>query len=135
MSMLWFCGTLIHSCDHTSNSCNQDGYWAYMRRSKDILLDVLWTFYVRSSHRRCCIKKVVFKKFEIFTGKDLCWSPFLIKLQAFKPTSLLKRDYIKVVFQWIFKKENLRTSILKNTRKRLLLILCLVGTISGIVNR
>ena len=27
-----------------------------------------------------------------FTGKHLCWSLFLIKLQAFRPATLLKRD-------------------------------------------
>ena len=35
---------------------------------------------------------VVLKKFAILTGKQLCWSPFLIKIQAFKPGTLLKRD-------------------------------------------
>ena len=30
------------------------------------------------------MKKAVFEKFAIFTGKHLCWSLFLIKLQAFK---------------------------------------------------
>ena len=28
---------------------------------------------------------------EIFTGKHLCWSIFLMKLQAFRPVTLLKR--------------------------------------------
>ena len=27
-------------------------------------------------------KKVIFKNFTIFTGKQLCWSLFLLKLQA-----------------------------------------------------
>ena len=27
-----------------------------------------------------------------FTGKNLCWSLFLIKLQVFRPATLLKRD-------------------------------------------
>ena len=35
-------------------------------------------------------KKAVLKNFAIFTGKHLCWSLFLIKLQAFRPDS--KRD-------------------------------------------
>ena len=34
----------------------------------------------------------VLKNFAIFTGKHLCWSSFLIKLQACKPANLLKRD-------------------------------------------
>ena len=41
------------------------------------------------SHWRCSIKKAALKNLLIFTGKQLCWSPYLIKLQACK---LLKRD-------------------------------------------
>ena len=37
-------------------------------------------------------KKAVLDNFAIFTGKQLCWSLFLIKLQAFKLATLLKRD-------------------------------------------
>ena len=41
-----------------------------------------------SSHRRCSIKTTVRRN---FAGKN-CRSLFLIKLQAFKPTTLLKKD-------------------------------------------
>ena len=41
----------------------------------------------RSSHQRCSIKNAVLKNFVLFTGKQLCWSLFLIKLQTFKRTS------------------------------------------------
>ena len=37
-----------------------------------------------------------------FTGRQLCWSFFLIKLQAFTPATLLKRDsnrYFPVKFR------------------------------------
>ena len=34
----------------------------------------------------------VLQNFAMLTGKDLCWSLFLIKLQAFRPATLLKRD-------------------------------------------
>ena len=47
---------------------------------------------VRCSHQRCSIKKVVLKYFAILTGKHLCWGPFLIKLQVFRPASFLTRD-------------------------------------------
>ena len=40
----------------------------------------------------------VLKYFAILTGKHLCWSLFLIKLQAFKPATLLKRDPNTSVF-------------------------------------
>ena len=43
----------------------------------------------RSSRRRCSVKKGVLKN---CAGKHLCWSLFLIKLQAFRPATLLKRD-------------------------------------------
>ena len=47
--------------------------------------------YNRSNHRRCSVKKGVLEKFTNFTGKHLCWSHFLIKLQAYSP-ALLKTD-------------------------------------------
>ena len=34
-----------------------------------------------------CKKKAVLKNFAIFTGKHLCFTLFLIKLQAFRPTA------------------------------------------------
>ena len=37
-------------------------------------------------------KKAALKNFAILTGKHLCCSLFLIKLQAFWPATLLKRD-------------------------------------------
>ena len=61
------------------------------------------------------------KNFVIFTGKRLCWSLFLIKLQACKFIE-------KRLQQWRFPlhvREFLRTSILKNI-KRLLVIILLV---------
>ena len=39
------------------------------------------------------IKIEVLKIFAIYTEKDLRWSLFLIKLQAFMPATLLKRNY------------------------------------------
>ena len=38
----------------------------------------------KSSYRRCSITKSVLRNFATFTGKHLCWSIFLIKLQAFR---------------------------------------------------
>ena len=37
------------------------------------------------------LKKDIPKPFTIFTGKHLCWSLFLIKLQVFRTATLLKR--------------------------------------------
>ena len=46
---------------------------------------MVFFFYISiygSSHRRCSVEKGVYKNFVNFTGKHLCWSLFLIKLQA-----------------------------------------------------
>ena len=62
------------------------------------------------------------KNFVLFTGKYLCWSLFLIKLQACK--------FIEKRLQhWCFPlhvKKIFRTPILKNIREQLLLIILLV---------
>ena len=55
---------------------------------------------IRSSHRRCSVKKGVFKNFPNFTGKHLCQSLFLIKLQAFRQAILLKRGSNTGLFLW-----------------------------------
>ena len=54
-------------------------------------------------------KKAVLRNFAIFTGKHLCWSLFLIKLQAFRPDS--KRDSNTGVFLGILRnfEEHLQT--------------------------
>ena len=43
-------------------------------------------------------KKGVLRNFANFTGKHLCWSLFLIGLQAFRPAALSKRDSNTDVF-------------------------------------
>ena len=45
----------------------------------------------------------VLKNFVIFTGKHLCWSYFLIKLQASRPATLFKRDCNTGVLLWILR--------------------------------
>ena len=57
----------------------------------------------RSSCSQIFIKISVLKNFAIFTGKHLCWSLFLRKLQVLKPASLLKRDSNTGVFLWILR--------------------------------
>ena len=63
---------------------------------------------MQSSRLQIFFKKGVLKNFANFTGKYLCWSLFLIKLQAWKHGTLLKRDSNTDVFLW-----NLR-NFLKN---------------------
>ena len=50
----------------------------------------------------------------------MSWSLFLIKLQASRPATLLKRDSNTDVFLWIL--QTLRTTISKNICERLLLL-------------
>ena len=45
-----------------------------------------------------------FKNFANFTGKHLCWSLFLIKVQDFRAATLLKRDSNTDVFLWNLQK-------------------------------
>ena len=52
----------------------------------------------RSSHWGCSIEKAVLNNFAIFAGKHLPCSLFLIKLQAFRPATLLKNDSNTGVF-------------------------------------
>ena len=52
---------------------------------------------VRSSHRRCCIRKLFLKICNI----HLCWSLCLKALQTFRPATLLKSDPTTGVFLWI----------------------------------
>ena len=55
-------------------------YLEKLRKNGDFTLKFLEPY--RSSHHRCFCKKGVLKSFANFTGKHLCWSLFLIKLQA-----------------------------------------------------
>ena len=91
----------------------------------------------RSNLQMCSIKKSVLKNVNIFTGKHVCWSLFLMRLQAtgkhmcwslslmrlqtFRPATLLKRDSSRGAFLWILQKF-LRTPILKNLCERLLML-------------
>ena len=91
---------------------------------KSVRLICSWEYYrqlYRSSHRRYSVKKSVLKIFANFTKEHLCWSLFLIMLQAFRPAILLKRDYSAIVLVKLAK--ILRTSNLKNICERLLLTL------------
>ena len=46
------------------------------------------------------LKVRVLKYFANFTGKLLCWILFSVKLQVFRPVTLLKRDSSTGVFLW-----------------------------------
>ena len=69
--------------------------------------------YSRSSHRKRSVNKIALWNFVHFTGKQFCWSLFLIKLQVFRPATLIKRDSKTVSFPVKFAKF-FRTPLLKN---------------------
>ena len=52
----------------------------------------------RSSRSQMFFKIGVLKKFAMFTGKHLCWSLFLIKLQAFRCFSVNIAKLLRAVF-------------------------------------
>ena len=72
--------------------------------------------FVKSSHQRCSVKKVVIKIFAIFLGKHLCWSLFLKNCRSAHFNLTLK----------IFKPLK-KIPILKNINERLLLFCCWKG--------
>ena len=55
-----------------------------------------------NSRSQMFFKIDVLKNFGNFTGKQLCWSLFLIKLQSWRPETLFKRDSNTGVFLWSF---------------------------------
>ena len=75
---------------------------------------------VRSSHRRCSIKKGVLRNFTKFKGKHLCQSLFINKNAGLRPAILLKKRLWHKCFPVNFAKF-LKTSFLQNTSGRLLL--------------
>ena len=72
-----------------------------------------------SSDRQCPVKQGVLKNFANFTEKHLCWCLILIKLQIFRPVTLLKR--LRHKFFPAKSTKLLRTPIWKNICERLLL--------------
>ena len=81
------------------------------------LVSVFWN--PKSSHQRCSVKEGVLKSFTNLAAKHLCWSLFLIKLQAFRPLTSLKETPTQMLSCEFAKK--IKTPILKNIWKRLLL--------------
>ena len=47
-------------------------------------------------------KKTVLRNFTIFKGKHLCWSLFLIKLQAWRPIETFSYEYYEMFKNTVF---------------------------------
>ena len=74
----------------------------------------------RSNHCRCSIKKLFLKILWYWQENTCVGVSFLLKLQAFRPLTVLKRDFNTYIFLWISR--NLyKTPILMNICERLLL--------------
>ena len=73
-----------------------------------------------SSHRRCSIRKGIFKSFARFTGKHLCQSLLFNNIAGLRLATLLKKRLWDRCFPLNFAKI-LRSPILQNTSERMLL--------------
>ena len=71
---------------------------AFSQRYSQITWNVWQTSFSSEAAVRRCSSKGVLKNFAIFTRKHLFWSFFLIKLQAYRPAALLKRNSNTGVF-------------------------------------
>ena len=60
------------------------------------------THTLRSSHRRCSLKKSVLRNFGKFTEKHLCQSPFFNKVAVLRHAILLKKETLAQVFSCKF---------------------------------
>ena len=79
-----------------------------------IVLYEILTTYEGSSRSQMFFKTGVLKNFGIFTGKHLCWSLFLIKLLAWSPATVLKRESTQV-FSWEYYEVFKNSFFLQNT--------------------
>ena len=66
--------------------------------SPPLFVIVFWGETNRTSLSQMFFKIGALKNFAYFIGKHQCWSIFLIKLQAWRPATLLKRDSNTGVF-------------------------------------
>ena len=56
-------------------------------------------FHAEAATGGVLLKKVVLRNFAIISGKQLFWSPFIIKLQVLMPITLFKKESKTVFFQ------------------------------------
>ena len=66
--------------------------------AKKSLNRLLVLLILQSSYPRCTVETGVLKHFTNFTGKHLCWSLFLVKLQGWGSSTLLKSNSNEAFF-------------------------------------
>ena len=86
-----------------------------LKKKEQLYLIMVYNF--KSSHQNYSVWEDVLKTFTNFTGNYLCWSLFLIKLQAWGSATLLKRDSTQLlscevceIFKNTYFKEHLWTT-------------------------
>ena len=75
----------ISKCDQI---CRKLRIWSHLLK-KSLMENFIFcavVFFYRSNHSQILFKKIgILKNFAIITTKNMCWSLFLVKLQAWKP--------------------------------------------------
>ena len=112
--LLWLHGYILWKCfRHFLKLMNHDisnvpgnhtlFHWAKSILKKILTKDKYWhNQLTETATRGVLLKKIVLKNVANVTGKNLCWSLFLIKLQAWYPITLLKRDSKTVISRRIW---------------------------------
>ena len=92
------------------------------------LFNATYNYYQKLAAVPRCFSKQLFLKFAIFIGKRLFWSLFLVKLQAWRLVTLLKRESNTDVFSCeqceVFKK-----TLFKEQHRWLLLYFKFIGNL------
>ena len=91
-----YLGVILKSIHHA----HRKSWWKSIHHTSCKLITKLL---YRSRRSHMFFKIGLFTNFAVFTGKHLCWSLILIKLQAWRTTTLLNRDSNTVVFLWILR--------------------------------
>ena len=87
--------------------------------SETMILEIIFRI-LRSTHRRCSVKKGVLGNFAKSTGKHLCQSLFFNKVKALRPATLVKERLWHWCFLVSFGKFSKKT-FLRNTSGQLLM--------------
>ena len=87
----------IWDCEYFEEKKTQKDFSLNKKRlsEKFKIWEWLWRKWFRSSHQKCSIEKAVLKNFATFTGNHLCWSLFLVKLQA----KFLRSPILKIIWK------------------------------------
>ena len=129
-----FCALLLPSIKHilsfkkyrailpsltTQDFCFVNKTSTQLLNSETMILEIIFRI-LRSTHRRCSVKKGVIGNFAKSTGKHLCQSLFFNKVTGLRPATLFKERLWHWLFFVSFGKFP-RKAFLQNTSGRLLM--------------